>query len=63
MMPTSVRIFVCTERQDMRRSFDALALAVKEKLDLDEDKSSKRRRQRGSVREPVRIRSLMLTST
>ena len=30
MIPTSVRIFVCTERQDMRRSFDALALAVKE---------------------------------
>ena len=23
MIPTSVRIFVCTERQDMRRSFDA----------------------------------------
>jgi transposase len=35
MIPTSVRIFVCTERQDMRRSFDALALAVKERLDLD----------------------------
>jgi transposase len=35
MIPTSVRIFVCTERQDMRRSFDALALAVKEKLALD----------------------------
>ena len=28
MIPASVRIFVCTERQDMRRSFDALALAV-----------------------------------
>jgi transposase len=35
MIPASVRIFVCTERQDMRRSFDALALAVKERLDLD----------------------------
>lgn len=35
MIPTSVRIFVCTERQDMRRSFDALALAVKERLELD----------------------------
>lgn len=35
MIPTSVRIFVCTERQDMRRSFDALALAVQEKLALD----------------------------
>src|SRR6185436_7141977 len=31
----AVRIFVCTERQDMRRSFDALALAVRERLDLD----------------------------
>lgn len=35
MIPTQVRIFVCTERQDMRRSFDALALAVRERLDLD----------------------------
>ena len=35
MIPTSVRIFVCTERQDMRRSFDGLALAVKERLELD----------------------------
>lgn len=35
MIPTSVRIFVCTERQDMRRSFDALALAVREVLSLD----------------------------
>jgi transposase len=26
MIPTQVRIFVCTERQDMRRSFDGLAL-------------------------------------
>jgi transposase len=35
VIPASVRIFVCTERQDMRRSFDALALAVKERLELD----------------------------
>ena len=35
MIPTSVRIFVCTEPQDMRRSFDGLALAVKERLALD----------------------------
>jgi transposase len=35
MIPASVRIFVCTERQDMRRSFDALALAVKDLLGLD----------------------------
>jgi len=35
MIPSSVRIFVCTERQDMRRSFDGLALAVKELLGLD----------------------------
>ena len=26
MIPSQVRIFVCTERQDMRRSFDALDL-------------------------------------
>lgn len=35
MIPAQVRIFVCTERQDMRRSFDALALAVRERLALD----------------------------
>ena len=35
MIPTTVRIFVCTERQDMRRSFDALALVVQERLVLD----------------------------
>lgn len=35
MIPNGVRIFVCTERQDMRRSFDALALAVRERLALD----------------------------
>ena len=32
MFPTSVRIFVCTTPQDMRRSFDGLALAVQERL-------------------------------
>ncbi len=32
MIPASVRIFVCTVPQDMRRSFDGLALAVKERL-------------------------------
>ena len=35
MIPGAVRIFVCTERQDMRRSFDALALVVRESLALD----------------------------
>jgi transposase len=35
MIPTSVRIFICTERQDMRRSFDGLALVVRERLALD----------------------------
>src|SRR5438128_12385371 len=35
MIPGGVRIFVCTERQDMRRSFDALPLAVRESLELD----------------------------
>ncbi len=32
MIPKSVRIFVCTVPQDMRRSFDGLALAVQERL-------------------------------
>ncbi len=35
MIPTSVRIFVCSEPQDMRRSFDALALEVRERLAQD----------------------------
>ena len=35
MIPTSVRIFVCTEPQDMRRSFDVLALAAREVLGVD----------------------------
>lgn len=29
-MPSSVRILVCTERQDMRRSFDTLAAVVRD---------------------------------
>lgn len=35
MIPSSVRIFVCTQPQDMRRSFDALALAAKQVLGED----------------------------
>ena len=35
MLPGSVRIFVCTQPQDMRRSFEALALAVRELLGSD----------------------------
>jgi transposase len=35
MIPSGTRIFVCTEPQDMRRSFDALALAAKEHLGED----------------------------
>lgn len=35
MLPSSVRIFVCTTPQDMRRSFDRLALAAKELLGED----------------------------
>jgi transposase len=35
MLPTAVRIFVCTVPQDMRRSFDALALAVQQLLGQD----------------------------
>ena len=35
MLPTSVRIFVCTTPQDMRRSFDTLALVVREALKQD----------------------------
>jgi transposase len=30
MIPSSVRIFVCTAPQDMRRSFDTLALAAQQ---------------------------------
>ena len=32
MLPSGVRILVCTVPQDMRRSFDGLALAVKQLL-------------------------------
>jgi transposase len=35
MLPPSLRVFVCTEPQDMRRSFDRLALAVRERLGED----------------------------
>jgi transposase len=35
MLPTAVRIFVCTVPQDMRRSFDALALVVQQLLGQD----------------------------
>ena len=35
MIPSAVRIFVCTEPQDMRRSFDGLAVAAKEHLGED----------------------------
>lgn len=32
MLPASVRIFVCTEPQDMRKSFDTLAAVVRDVL-------------------------------
>jgi transposase len=35
MIPSHVRIFVCTEPIDMRRSFDGLALAARERLGQD----------------------------
>lgn len=35
MIPAGVRIFLCTERVDMRKSFDGLALAAREKLGQD----------------------------
>ena len=35
MIPSSVRIFVCQQPQDMRRSFDGLALAAQEHLGED----------------------------
>jgi transposase len=35
MLPASVRIFVCTVPQDVRRSFDALALATAQLLGED----------------------------
>ncbi len=35
MMPKGTRIFVCNQPQDMRRSFDGLALAAREVLGED----------------------------
>lgn len=35
MIPSGVRIFVCTEPVDMRRSFDGLSLTVRELLGED----------------------------
>ncbi|MEZ4226692.1 MAG: IS66 family insertion sequence element accessory protein TnpB [Polyangiaceae bacterium] len=35
MIPVTTRIFVCPEPQDMRRSFDGLALAAREHLGED----------------------------
>jgi transposase len=35
MLPASVRIFVCTVPQDMRRSFDGLALATRQLVGQD----------------------------
>ncbi len=35
MLPPSVRIFVCTAPQDMRRSFDTLALAAQQVVGED----------------------------
>lgn len=35
MIPAGVRIFVCLEPLDMRKSFDGLALAAREKLGHD----------------------------
>jgi transposase len=35
MIPSSVRIFVCREPQDMRRSFDTLTLVVKQYFGQD----------------------------
>ena len=35
MIPSAVRIFVCSEPQDMRRSFDTLSLVVKDYLGED----------------------------
>ncbi len=35
MIPSSVRIFVCQQPQDMRRSFDGLSQAAREHVDED----------------------------
>jgi transposase len=37
VIPASVRIFVCQQPQDMRRSFDGLSLAATEHLGEDSD--------------------------
>lgn len=39
-MPDSVRILVCTARQDMRRSFDTLAAVVRDELHEDPESGS-----------------------
>ena len=35
MLPAGVRIFLCTESQEMRRSFDALGLVIQQVLGED----------------------------
>lgn len=40
MLPSSVRIFVCSTPQDMRRSFDTLALVVREVINEDPQSGS-----------------------
>jgi transposase len=35
LIPPSVQILVCTEAQDMRRSFDGLARVARETMELD----------------------------
>jgi transposase len=40
MLPASVRIFVCTAPQDMRRSFDGLALAARQVVGEDPQSGS-----------------------
>jgi transposase len=35
LIPSATRIFVCTERQDMRRSFDALSAVAQQQLGED----------------------------
>lgn len=38
MIPSGVRIFLCTQAVDMRRGFDGLALAARDVLGHDPDK-------------------------
>ena len=40
MLPASVRIFVCTQPQDMRRSFDRLAQVAREVVGEDPQKGA-----------------------